>query len=462
ATRPEGKIELAHVADDRTRNYYFRIRSTVDPQALRPLLEPKEQHALDYIELSAPPVVDAEIWGRWHERNLTRIKAQVAITTNFSFRGEPATGFHTALEYTNLFVQLTSPRLDRGAEFLSASTVGLDFNNRIVQVTNGFSTTDPAVVTRAVGPKVAKVMEPYQFRQPPKVRVNGIFPMDNTAKADAHFDVDGGPFHWEKFNLSRLSGQAHWVGEHLSLEGVQAGFYQGKLTGLARFDFSPANGTDFKFDAVVEDASLHFLIADLFTPTNNLEGLLKGHLSVTNANTRDLHSWFGQGGVNLHDGFIWGIPVFGIFSPVLDSIVPGLGKSRASEASAAFIITNGVVRSDDLQITAPALRIQYKGTVDLDGGKVDARVTAAPLPNTLLVGPVATVVLWPVSKLFEYKITGTLARPKEEQMFFISRLLLAPFQMPFHPFRTLKGLVSGGEPEISTSTNSIAPLKPAP
>lgn len=461
ATRPEGKIELAHVADDRTRNYYFHIHSAIDPGALRPMLEPKEQRVLDYIEFSAPPVVDAEIWGRWHERDLTRIKAQIAITTNFSFRGESATGFHTALEYTNLFVQLTDPRLDRGAEFLTASTVGLDFTNRIVQVTNGYSTADPGAVTRAVGPKVAKVMEPYQFRQPPKARVNGIFPMDNEAKADAHFDVDGGPFHWQKFNVSHISGQAHWVGEHLTLEGVQAAFYQGKLSGLARFDFSPANGTDFTFDTMVEDASLNFLIADLFSPTNHLEGLLKGHLSVTNANSRDLHSWFGHGGVNLRDGFIWDIPVFGIFSPVLDSMIPGLGKSRASEASGTFIITNGVVRSDDLQITAPALRIQYKGTADFDG-KVDARVTAAPLPNTLLVGPVATVVLWPVSKLFEYKISGTLAHPKEEQVFFISRLLLAPFQLPFHPFRTLKGLVPGGEPESSTSTNSVAPPGPNP
>jgi hypothetical protein len=457
ATRPEGKIELVHTADDRTRNYYFRVHSAIDPRALRPLLETNGQRALDYIELSAPPVVDAEIWGRWHEQNLTRIRARIDLTTNFSFRGESATGFHTALEYTNRFVTLTDARLDRGPEFLSASSVGLDFAGRTVQITNGYSATDPAAVTRAIGPKVAKAMEPYQFLQPPKVRVNGIFPMDNSARPDAHFDVDGGPFHWAKFNLSRISGQAHWVGEHLTLQGVQAAFYQGKLTGQAAFDFSPTNGTDFNFDTAAADASLHLLIADVFAPTNNLEGLLTGRLSVTNANSRDPRSWFGHGEVDLRDGFIWDIPIFGIFSPVLDSIIPGLGKSRASQASAAFIITNGVVRSDDLQIIAPALRIQYKGTVDF-AGKVDARMTAEPLPNTWMVG----MMLWPVSKLFEYKVTGTLAQPKQEQVFFISRLLLAPFQLPFHPFRTLKGLVSGGESGSSTSTNSVAPLKPNP
>jgi hypothetical protein len=241
------------------------------------------------------------------------------------------------------------------------------------------------------------------------------------------------------------------------LQGVQPGFYQGKLAGRAAFDFSPANGTDFNFDTTVADISLHLLIADLFAPTNNLEGLLNGRLSVTNANSRDSRSWFGHGEVNLRDGFIWDIPIFGIFSPVLDGIIPGLGKSRASQASAAFIITNGVVRSDDLQIIAPALRIQYKGTADFDG-KVDARMTAEPLPNTWMVG----MMLWPISKLFEYKVTGTLAQPKQEQVFFISRLLLAPFQMPFHPFRTLKGLVPGGESDGSTSTNTVTPLKTNP
>ena len=45
-------------------------------------------------------------------------------------------------------------------------------------------------------------------------------------------------------------------------------------------------------------------------------------------------------------------------------------------------------------------------------------------------------VLWPVSKIFEYKVTGPLDQPKVEPVFFIPKILLAPF----HPIKTIKDM----------------------
>ena len=42
-----------------------------------------------------------------------------------------------------------------------------------------------------------------------------------------------------------------------------------------------------------------------------------------------------------------------------------------------------------------------------------------------------------MEKLFEYKMSGSLSQPKAEPVYFIPKLML----MPFHPFRTLKGLL---------------------
>jgi hypothetical protein len=67
---------------------------------------------------------------------------------------------------------------------------------------------------------------------------------------------------------------------------------------------------------------------------------------------------------------------------------------------------------------------------------VHARVTAQLLRNTWVVGPLVSTVLWPVSKLFEYKITGTLKNPKSEPVY-VPKLLL----LPLHPIRTLGGNV---------------------
>jgi hypothetical protein len=76
---------------------------------------------------------------------------------------------------------------------------------------------------------------------------------------------------------------------------------------------------------------------------------------------------------------------------------------------------------------------------------VHAHVIAQLLRNTWVVGPLVSTVLWPVSKLFEYKISGTLKNPKPEPVY-VPKLLL----MPLHPIRTLEEMFPGGE----TGTNA--------
>src|ERR1051326_953899 len=153
----------------------------------------------------------------------------------------------------------------------------------------------------------------------------------------------------------------------------------------------------------------------------------------------------GYGFADLRDGLIWAIPLFGALSPALDSLAPGLGSSRASAGSASFIITNGIIHSDNLEIRSPTLRMQYRGNIDLEG-HLNARVEAELLRDMWLVGPVVSTVFWPVTKLFEYRVTGSLGQPKLEPVYFIPRIV----QMPFHPFRTLKEMI----PEDTSRSNA--------
>jgi hypothetical protein len=438
ATRPEGEIHVGLRADDLTKEFYFRIQSGIDIKSVQPLLGPREQKVFDMISLAQPPNVEGEIWGRWHEPGRTGFRAQVSIG-NFAFRGESGTSCRGSVQYTNHILRVANARAERGSQYATVATADFDFDRKQGAITNGFSTMDPMPGLRMIGPKVAKTMEPYQFLNPPTVRMNGIIPLAPDADVDAHFDIDGGPFQWQKFNIDHITGKAHWVGDHLLLNEAKAAFYQGTLTGSASFDFNHARGgADFSFDTIVTDCNPQLLLTDLFAHTNQFEGRLSGHLNITSANTRDTNSWFGQGQVDLHNGLIWTIPIFGIFSQVLDDIVPGLGKTRASEAAGTFLITNSVIRSDDLEIRAPALRMKYRGTVDFSG-RLDAKVEAELLRDTWVVGRVLSTVLWPLTKAFEYKVTGTLAKPIKEPLYILPKVL----SMPFHPFRSFRQIFPG-------------------
>lgn len=452
ATRPEGKLNLFYECNDRTLDYYYRVHSRIDPQILRPLFTAKQQRAFDLFSLSTPPLVDGEIWGRWHDRSLIHAKANITAT-NFSVRGESVAGFQTALTYTNGTLTLLEPRVQRaGDERLSADTVSFNLADRRLVVTNGFSTADPAAVAHAIGTNAERALAPYRCLQPPTVHVEGAIPTSPESDADLHFVVDGRALEWWKFLVPSVTGKIDWVGQHLALKDMQAPFYLGKANGNAEFDFHKGDrSADFKFTLVATDANIHLLAQDLSGgKTNKLEGLITTRIEITNANTADLQSAMGAGRVSLRDGLIWDIPVFGIFSPLLDGIMPGLGSSRAREGSATFTITNSVIHSDDVRIETLMARLRYWGTIDLKGN-IHARMDAEPLRNTWVVGPVLSMVLWPVSKTFEYSITGSIGNPHTEPVY-IPRILF----LPMHPIQTLKDMVPEEE------TNSVPPTASPP
>jgi hypothetical protein len=447
AIRPEGRLDLVHESNEYTKDYYFRIRSTLDMRAFRPLLETNQQRGLDFVTFTLPPVVEGEIWGRWYEHDRIGAKGTVALT-NFTFRGQPVGSLQSALEYTNGLLKCIEPRAESGPQHAGATSVIVDFMAHKVRLTNGVGTADPLTVARMIGPKAGHTMEPYHFLQLASARVEGVIPIHDEREADLHFDVDSGPFEWWKLKVPRISGKVDWVGERLVLRDVAAEFYQGTAAGGAEFNFHRSQGADFHFDAGATNADIHLLAGDLSEKTNRLEGRLTARLTITQANSADRQSWQGNGSVDLRDGLIWEIPIFGILSPVLDSIVPGLGHSRATEGSATFIITNSVVHSDDLEIRTPTMRLQYWGTVDVKS-QVDAHAEAELLRNTWVVGRLLSFALWPVSKIFEYKITGTLHQPRSEPVFFVPKIIL----LPLHPIRTIKELV----PESPQTSSTNAP-----
>jgi len=454
--RPEGGLEAEGEADARTGDYDFQIDSTLDVRALRPLLEARQQKGFDYFTFTQPPALQAKFWGNWHDVERIGVRGRVALT-NFTFRGESVSALQTVLQYTNRFLQFSNPRLQRGAQQMSADGVAADFLTQRVYLTNGFSTTEPMVIARAIGAHVARAIEPYQFKQPPVAYVHGTIPMHGEEDADLHFDLAGGPFEWWRFHVPEIKGHVHWLGQQLTLSNVQAGLYGGQLTGSAQFDFHPRERTDYQFSLTATDAPLHPLVADLLLHTNRLEGKLSGRLVITNANTADMRSWYGYGDLSLRDGLIWDIPIFGIFSSVLNNMYPGLGSSRANAGTCTFVITNGVICSDNVDIVSTGMRLHYRGTLDF-GGQVNAVAEAFPLHDMPLFGQLFSIVLWPVTKLFEYKVTGTLGDPKAVPKYLIPKVMLLPFQLPSHPIRTLKGLL----PEDLGANRTNAPPLIAP
>jgi len=181
-----------------------------------------------------------------------------------------------------------------------------------------------------------------------------------------------------------------------------------------------------------------------------------GELHVTSANTKDWKSWQGYGQAYMTNGMLWEIPLFGVFSPVLNAFFPGLGSSRARHALATYQITNSVIHTDDLEIRATKMRMKYAGTVDFEQ-RVAGTMEAELFRDLPAVGFLFSKLLWPVTKLFEYGISGTLENPKTKQRYMAANL----FRLPFAPINTLKDLFNQGLNEGEQSPTAPTPAPPA-
>ncbi|HKX63160.1 MAG TPA: hypothetical protein VJS65_14970, partial [Verrucomicrobiae bacterium] len=439
--RPEGALRLNARADELTGDFVVDGASGINPLVLRTALtSPGVQRVFREIEVTnLPPRIEARVRGNWRDLSKLYGTANV-LATNFSYRGIPVMGCTARLTYSNQWLAILEPVVIRRGERATAAGLGIDIKQMLLHFTNAVGRLSPLAIGQVIGPITRRTIEPYVFELPPDARVEGTVPLGrNDSNAEnMRFEIDGGRFHWNVLHFERLKGTVLWRGNRLTLTNITGGWHGGTMEGWADFNFARPRGGSMAFEAIISRGQLKPIVSDfLHGKTNRLEGTISGRIHVTRADVNRLNSWSGHGHIQLHEGLIWDIPIFGLLSPVLNVVMPGLGNSRAKEGKATFVMTNSVVHSKDLEIIANATRLQYDGHVDFDGN-VSAKVEAGLMREVPGIGPLISTVLWPVTKLFRTSISGTLEKPKMEPVYVFPKILT----LPFLPFRALNEILN--------------------
>lgn len=445
--RPEGNLDLAGTENDATKQYQWHIRGALSPNFLQPFLNEKAARQFTNFVFNDPVYLDTQIGGRLYDYDSIHASGHAALT-NFSLRGESVDSVETDFQYANRIGVFFHPHLQAGLQTMGADGVRLDWPADRIYFTNGLGTADPQMVVNAIGPIPAQVLRPYHFLGLPTARVTGYAPLRDGTNADLDFLIIGtAPLSWYKLKTPAITGEVQWVGNSLMLTNIAATVYGGSGTAWAHFDFPLHSGAYFSFTINLTNVNVHDVATDLTTPTNHYEGRLSGHFIDTSGFSQDWRTCNGYGDADLRDGQIWDVPVFGILSPFLNAVSPGMGNLRATEANTQFIMNNGVVAMNKLEIKTSKMNLDYDGTVDLKGN-LNAHVTAQLFRDVPGIGAVAAFLTSPVTKILEYRVSGTLQKPVYKPVY-IPKFLMDML----HPFKTLKDLL----PQQNNSNDSSAP-----
>ncbi len=461
--RPEGTAELDFTQWTETRDYYVRLKSGVDPTSIAPLFGATVARAVtNNASFTEPPQVEAEIWGRWREPERTGVLARIEAR-RFNTRGQSVDEFRAArVGFTNGWLRIEDALVRQGTGTAIVPQFAYDIPGRRLYFTNALSTLSPRNVTRAIGPKTARSLEPFEFATPPTVVINGVIPtQDSLDDADVRFETRADHLHWWRLTATNLAATVWWRGQGLIVTNLDTGFHGGRMTGNLAVDFSGPADTVFRFDSVLSEVQLRSLLNDVAPSTNRIDGIIGGRLTVKEAHSRTNGPWTGSGVARLRDGFLWDLPLFGGLSAALDHIAPGIAQSRFNSGSGTFTITNRVIQSHDLEFRSSSMRLLATGTVDFDT-RLDATMRAELLRDVPLLGPLVSFALSPVTKLFEYNVRGTLGKP-------VTSMSHVPevFMAPLRPIQTIKSILPGeaekpANPDPATRTPpSTTPSTPA-
>jgi hypothetical protein len=388
---------------DAPNDFRLNVESTISPDAVRPVLPVPANDFLRDWQWQRSPTIRMAIRGT--DRNPASWRGDgTAVLGRSRFRGTWMNGANTRIHFVDgaLTCEDLQVTRDEGTGFGSFT---YDFKRHEVRVSNIRSSLNPAEVIFWVDPKTWKTVVPYKFRRPPNVIANGVYQFRGGKNTRLEIKIDGAGgmdyvFLGKTLPFDRVSARLLLTNDRLQTTDVRADLLAGTLRGNA--DISLAKN-DPRYRATLSVSEINFpRLTDLYFNYKTAQGVLRGTYEFTGLGT-DWRTMRGSGKVEVSNGDVFAIPIFGPLSGILNHILPGSGYSIAHKASAEFTVENGIIHTEDFEAAGSLFSMLGNGDIHFLDDKLDFNLRLD------MKGP--GVLLMPMYKLFEYAGEGSLKKP---------------------------------------------------
>src|SRR5436309_12110085 len=328
---------------DAPADFRLDIESTISPDAIRALVSPELSEFLRDWEWQRSPAIRLVIRGK--DRHPGSWQGDGTITLGRSrFRGTWMNSANTGIHFVDGALTCEDLHIARN-EGVGTGSFTYDFKKHEVRVSNIRSSLNPAEIIFWIDPKVSKTVVPYKFRRPPNVTANGVYQFHGGKNTHLEIKVDGAGgmdyvFLGKTLPFDRVSARLLFTNDRLQIGDVRTDVLAGTLRGTA--DISLAR-TDPKYRATLLVSDINFpRLTDLYYNYKTAQGLLRGTYEFTGLGN-DWRTMRGKGKVEVSNGDVFAIPIFGPLSGILNHILPGSGYSIAHKANAKFTVENAII-----------------------------------------------------------------------------------------------------------------------
>jgi len=387
-------------------DFRARLDSTMNPKVFRPLLSDKQAETLRQFEFSHAPHITAEAHGPSLAFEVLRLDGGISLGSA-KFRGVPAESAEATWHYADQALSVAPFHLKRN-EGEGSGNLYFDFRRDEIRFDKVRARVNPPEVAMWIDPNWVSDMLPYHFvRQPPDLLVDGVVDTKDGKSTRLAIQVDAATgmdytFLKKTLTFPRLSGKLLFTNDRLIISDVSAALFGGTLSGTADLSLNRAR-PGYSASVVLGNVDFTSLTKQYFDYDNS-QGRLNGRYDFT-ASGGDARSMDGRGELTVTEGNVFAIPFLGPLSGILDGLVPGLGKDVAHQAGAHFTVANGAIATDDLAVQGKGFSMLGNGRLYFLDDKMDfdMRINAQGLSG---------VLLFPVSKLFQYTADQKLSQPQ--------------------------------------------------
>lgn len=322
------------------------------------------------------------------------------------FRGVALERVETPFQFTGGVLQAGPFRVKR-AEGSAEGSITYDTVHNDLFIHRTRLRLVPVEAMKLIEPQWLPEVSPYRFRgAPPLVTVEGRAAPGTPDRTDLTVWVDsrGGmdyDFAGKTLPFDQISARLLFTPGRVRISELSGKIFNGLLEGNADISNRVAS-TPHKASLYATNVDFASL-SRLYTGYDDSKGKLNCSF-MWKGESDEGRRVDGAGELTVTDGNVFAIPFLGPFSGILNAILPGAGYNQAHKATASFTVKEGIFNTQNLRIEGAAFTLLGNGDLHFldDKMRFHARINARGLPS---------VMLFPVSKLFEYTADCRLSKP---------------------------------------------------